>query len=342
VNPAGLVAIAMAGLWIAYLVPHRLRYRQQLLDSRHEDRFSERLRVVKVTEPHLGHRQVAAPTGIGGSSSSVRLHRSPVSAGTTVTTVNARPARAGHGGGPMDRPHATRDRVSADAVRRSAAEHAQRAAHLARRAAGARRRAALTVVLLLALAGGWTAVGTIGASVALGAAPTVLLAGVLVLGRRAVVAGARADAAWHAGAADRVPLPGPTGAGRVVGRAVRPSDAATEVMARVPGRVGPVEEDAPVRVTETVAPAVVSEAPAQARTTWEPVPVPRPAYTLKPSAPRAEPAPLDPVLLAGGSRQEHGLTWSSTVSEHVTEPSATTTGSLDLDAILARRRASGE
>src|SRR4029078_7568101 len=46
---AGPVALALVGLWVAYLVPHKLRYRQQLLESRAEDRFSEALRVVAVT-----------------------------------------------------------------------------------------------------------------------------------------------------------------------------------------------------------------------------------------------------------------------------------------------------
>ncbi|HWS56965.1 MAG TPA: hypothetical protein VN257_00365, partial [Actinotalea sp.] len=55
-DQAGLVVIAMAGLWIAYLVPHRLRYRQQLLEARADDRFSERLRVIRVarTDPGPG------------------------------------------------------------------------------------------------------------------------------------------------------------------------------------------------------------------------------------------------------------------------------------------------
>src|SRR5687768_2393996 len=54
VDPAGLVAMGMAGLWIAYLVPQRLRYRQQLLETRHDDRFSERLRVVRVARSTAG------------------------------------------------------------------------------------------------------------------------------------------------------------------------------------------------------------------------------------------------------------------------------------------------
>ena len=51
---AGPVALALVGLWGAYLVPHKLRYRQQLLESRADDRFSEALRVVAVSDRRRG------------------------------------------------------------------------------------------------------------------------------------------------------------------------------------------------------------------------------------------------------------------------------------------------
>ncbi|EYR61886.1 hypothetical protein N866_14685, partial [Actinotalea ferrariae CF5-4] len=117
-NQAGIVLVAVAGLWIAYLVPHRSRYRQQLLESRADDRFSENLRVLRVAH--------AAGT---------RDRRTGTAPGTHRTTgVRLHPARRG-GGGHMDRPHGTTDRVVADAARRAAAERAQRVAHLARRRA---------------------------------------------------------------------------------------------------------------------------------------------------------------------------------------------------------------
>ncbi|MCU1432663.1 MAG: hypothetical protein JWP95_1768 [Actinotalea sp.] len=275
----------------------------------------------------------------------------------------------------MERPHATRDRIVADAARRSAAEHAQRAAHLARRSAGARRRALLTAVLLLAVVGGWTAVGVAAVPVVAGAAPTVLLAGVLVLGRLAVLAAARADDAWHAGAATRAPLPASLAGQRVVGRSVRPSDASTEVMARVPApsvqrrsvaadvtadrRAEQAAERANASASAVVDPAAQRDETETSTpgSTWAPVPVPRPAYTLKPSARRAEPAPLDldQQVTAGqtsavgspaapGERAEKTaalLDPSSPVP--VAQPAPfSSTGGIDLDAILARRRASGE
>ena len=127
----------------------------------------------------------------------------------------------------MDRPHGTTDRVVADAARRAAAERAQRVAHLARRRAAARRRALLTAVLLVAVVAGWTTVAAVAAPVLAGAIPSVALLGVLGLGRAAVRAGERADAAWAAGAAERQALPAATAGARTVGRAVRPSEART-------------------------------------------------------------------------------------------------------------------
>ena len=281
----------------------------------------------------------------------------------------------------MDRPHATRDRVTADAARRSAAEHAQRAAHLARRGAAARRRALLTLVLIVGAAAGWSVVGLAGATLLAGAVPTIALGTVLVLGRRAVVSAARSDLEWGAGAATRAPLAASSRRTGAVGRAVRPSDATTEVMARITAQ-RPVAPQSPV-----TAPATDQETaatPAEGKTsqvqrrddgpdvgsgTWAPVPVPRPAYTLKPAARRAEPAPL--VLDQPGARTAQAAaevagtaSGDGETAEGLLAPAspiADATGSaasaqpgvapdeatvpragLDLDAILARRRASGE
>lgn len=392
-NQAGLVLVAVAGLWIAYLVPHRSRYRQELLESRADDRFSEHLRVLRVAH-------AAGGRGPGGTGS----HR--------TTGVRLHPARR-PGGGHMDRPHGTTDRVVADAARRVAAERAQRVAHLARRRAAARRRAVLTAVLLLAVVAGWGAVAGTSAPVLVGAVPSAALLGVLGLGRAAVRAGERADAAWAAGAPDRQAVPVVTAGARTVGRAVRPSDARTEVLARVPrqrdvatqttatrtgaagGRPASVPQQAAPGV-DRVRPAAPATAPApparevgapavpaqrsdpgavvdptgesdqhvatqgveraargtvpQRTSAWSPVPVPPPSYTLKPSAPRREPAPLPAAehLAAPVARDAapevteaaDGPT-GTTVTPPV-GPAADAAKPLDLDAILARRRASGE
>ncbi|TWH30936.1 hypothetical protein L600_002800000010, partial [Isoptericola variabilis J7] len=47
-SAAGLAALALFVLWLGYWVPQRLRHRQQLLESRVEDRFSGGLRVLAV------------------------------------------------------------------------------------------------------------------------------------------------------------------------------------------------------------------------------------------------------------------------------------------------------
>lgn len=330
----GLVVIAVAGLWIAYLVPHHLRHRQQLLDARADDRFSEHLRVLRIAE-------VSRAAGALGRSAAVPPER-----------VLLHPARRREDGS-MHRPHAAADRASADAARRTSAARAARAGSLARRAAAARRRALLAAVLLLATAAGWGAVALGTAGLLLATVPSVLLVAVVGLGRRAVVSGRRADAAWAAGDVAS-PLAPPAGvverpagpqssAPTVVGRAVHPSDAVTEVIVAAGNRIAA----APARVAPSLRVEVSGEragspqAGADARDgvvdsgvgTWVPVPVPPPAYTLKPSVRRQEPAPL-PV-------PEPMAAPASVVVADAAEPRPTT-GGLALDAILARRRAAGE
>ena len=231
----------------------------------------------------------------------------------------------------MDRPHGLADRAVADAVRRTAAERAARAAHLARRRAGARRRALLATTLVVLAVAGWAAV-VAGGLLVLGALPSALLVGVLGLGRRAVVAGHQADAAWAAGAAVRAGVPRSTRRPTAVGHARRPSEASTEVIARI--------------AAELREPDVAPEADVvEPEPTWAPVPVPRPTYSLKPSVRRPEPAPLvlderDGVA-AAATAAEDDVAATEVVREAVDEPAASAAG-FDLDAVLARRRASGE
>jgi hypothetical protein len=300
--PAGLVLAAMAGLWIAYLVPHWLRHRQQFLESRTDDRFSERLRVIRVARGHPADR------------SAERRAYAP------LAQVVLHPAL--RGGRPMDRPHATGDRVAADAARRRAADHAHRTAVRARRAARARRRAVLAVVLLVASAVGWSAVGVAGLAMVAGLVPSALLLTVLVAGRRAALADGR-QAVRGGPAAERASAHlGRRARRTTVGRAVRPSDAVTEVLARVAS-------------AESELSAPRAEQVAADPDGWVPVPVPVPAYTLKPAVRRAEPPPL---VLDDRTGSEP-LAAQVAADEDTGAPS---TGSLDLDAVLARRRASGE
>ncbi len=228
----------------------------------------------------------------------------------------------------MDRPHGLADRAVADAVRRTAAERAARAAHLARRRAGARRRAVLATTLLVLALAGWAAV-VAGGLLALGAVPSVTLAVVLGLGRRAVVEGRRADAAWAAGAAARAAVPRSTRP-TAVGHAHRPSDSATEVIARVPA-------EAPATAPAPVAEATDEALAEAAAPTWAPVPVPRPTYNLKPAVRRPDPAPL--VL---DERADAAPAAADAAAPDGTEEPAAAVAGFDLDAVLARRRAAGE
>ncbi|MEZ0446924.1 hypothetical protein AB5970_03570, partial [Cellulomonas sp. ICMP 17802] len=103
---AGPVALALVGLWVAYLVPHKLRHRQQLLESRADDRFSEALRVVAVSDRRI--RQEAASAECGPTASRTAGLLTP-GKGLPVATGSAT------GGTTVDRPHGTQDRITADA-----------------------------------------------------------------------------------------------------------------------------------------------------------------------------------------------------------------------------------
>ncbi len=386
----------MTTLWIAYLVPHKLRYRQQLLESRADDRFSGALRVLAVTGPRgreaRRDAEAAARAGAGadcGPTTEKRVGLLTPSRGVPLLT-------AGRGGGTtVDRPHGTQDRISADAARRAAQRRAAHAAAVARRGAAARRRAVLALALLVATAAGWTVVGLTAVTVVAGIVPSVLLGGVLVLGRRAVLAGRAADAEWELRRHEAPPATGSVplvrnppaaapargaagassaSAGKgsgVKGRAVHPSEAHTEVFARIVDSVeGTTAARAPmssagrpatgaipvVKKTDTGAqPAVAPGAVAEQADgePWSPVPVPRPTYTTKAAAPRREPAPLGDVEGSTAAAAESAPTRvevpaaesgpAARADERAPlEPPAATTGSMNLDEILARRRAAGE
>ncbi len=133
----------------------------------------------------------------------------------------------------MNRPTTPSERAAAEA-RRLAQLRAARAAEISRRKAAAKRRLVLTVVLLLASVGGWLGFGLGSLPVVLGVVPTVLLAGVLVLGRRAAKVAARRNAADRAAMARLAPRPAPARASPL-----RPSDddGGTHVRARHRWRV---------------------------------------------------------------------------------------------------------
>lgn len=131
---------------------------------------------------------------------------------------------------------------------------ASRDALLARRAAAARRRATLTLGLVVLTA----VVGVLVAATALPvwtvAVPGLLLVSVLVLGRRAVLANARADQAAREreaareaarpAALRRAGRPAPAVRTSVTGRAVHPSQTQTEMISRVRAAGGAAQASA--------------------------------------------------------------------------------------------------
>jgi hypothetical protein len=334
-----------------------LRHRQQLLESRAEDRFSGALRVLAVTgrpgrDPRTSEARPTTSRVAGRVVLLTPCRGIPVQNLGVVAVTE---------GGIVDRPHGTQDRITADAARRAAQRRSRRAASLARRGAAARRRGVLTLGLLLMSAAGWVVVGLTTVAIAAAIVPTVALAGVLVLGRRAVVQGLVADAAWErqrtaTGGAGR-PTTAP-----VTGRAYHPSDAPTQIIARIrddtvpgsPDGVGGTEtdgagQDAAVTSDGAAAGTLASGSASSDGAEWLPVPVPRSTYTTKAAAPRREPIPLVlPELSASSAAEASELdaTPAAEVAEgdaaEVTAPGFDEDSTpLDLDAILARRRAAG-
>ncbi|GIG24602.1 hypothetical protein [Cellulomonas denverensis] len=272
---AGPAVLAVIALWIAYLVPHKLRHRQQLLESRTEDRYSAALRVLAVSGPAGSRNRLRADVA--------RAARPDCGSPQKRTALLNRGTGApiGNEGRDMDRPHTTAEGMGADAARKVAQLKAAYAAATARRGAAARRRGVLAASLTVLTVAGWI-VGAVSLMPLLAALiPTVLLGTVLVLGRRAVVQGEAAEVEWQHRIAEaatpvvRTARPGRMGA---PGHAVRASVDATQAMPRVDQR--------PARTGKKVT---------DADGTWSPVDVPRPTYTSKPRAPHREPAPLGEV-----------------------------------------------
>jgi len=318
-SPAGLVALAILVVWLAYFVPSRLRHRQQVSTARTEDRFSAQLRVVAVSG---GKSLERAPGGdcAPGAQRTDRLLTPPngISAGNRRT-------REAHD------------------VERSGISAARRE-QVSRRAAAARRRALVTAVtatltVLTVVLGAVTPLPMLVALV-----PGVLLGGVLVLGRRAAVADARAEAelshrervaararesvrvSARTSGARLVGRPAPVVKPRVTGRAVPVSHAATQALGSASSLAAASRGVAP-EVAASVERAVGAERPASIRpgsarpaaartdaaaraagqapatrtertavdgaaASWTETGVPRPTYAIKPAAPRWEPAPL--------------------------------------------------
>lgn len=352
--------LAVAALWIAYLVPHKLRHRQQMLESRTEDRFSDTLRVLAVAGPVGSNRRLRADVARQIRPDCTRVDKRV----GLLAPGNRAPIAGRDWGGDVDRPHSTSEGMSADQARALAQLKGAHAAATSRRGAAARRRGVLAGVLALAAVVGWVTTALAVLPLLAGVVPTVLLVTVLALGRRAVVQGEAAEAQWQ--------------------RRIVEAETVVPVRAARPGRVAAAGHA--VRASGAETQAIDQVRPASRRTavgeqkdgSWSPQPVPRPTYQMKPSAPRREPVPLDHVeastldrptrtTAAATEREaaeeqpaETARSASSTaVPAEATEAAAASgegyrtapaalpaeaepTGSIDLDAVLRRRRAAGE
>lgn len=338
---SSIAFVALTALVLVYLVPNRARTRQVLLEARTDDRFSEELRVVAKATPKPA--QVAAPA---------QQRRGQV-LGITATERE---------GTAMRRPHDLDDRAAAVAAERASSQQQWRRMQLARRAAAARRRLVLTAVLLTAAVTGWVGVAAASWLMVAAIVPTALLVVVLILGRRAVVLNARADAA-HARRAEQVRemlVRGPdyggsdsdglpvgvhrrhgSGLGVVAGGAAdgHAQDDSDQTAVAAPALNFRTE---PTAVVGAFAGSGIGGEEAPSDETWTPVPVPAPSYTFKPPAPRWQPAPLDlpePVLTARGVVGE--TTDAELGAESTEAADDIPVPGLDLDEILARRRAAG-
>jgi len=351
-SPAGLVALAILVVWLAYFVPSRLLHRQQVSTARTEDRFSAQLRVVAVSGGESVER-------VPGGDCAPGVQRSE----RLLTQPNS--ISAGH---PRTRGAYDVERSGISAARRE---------QVSRRQVAARRRAVVTasVATLTVLAVVLGAVTPLPLVVAL--VPAVLLTSVLVLGRRAAVADARAEAELRhrARVAARatesvrssarvsgsrlVGRTAPVVKPRVTGRAVVASHAATEALgtasslaaasraaggraalggAAAAGRPASIEpgsvsaggagaqERPAARVAGTAAGDARKAAARREDVRSETVAslaetvVPRPTYAMKPAAPRWEPAPLSAEIERVGRRlerwdEEDGVVADASVDE---------------------------
>lgn len=371
--PGGAGILALVGLWVAYLLPQRTRHRDLLLEARSDDRFSGAMRILAVARPARTFVTETRDCGPG------QLKHDQLLTGSMPAVSAAQIAGRAKGAQDMDRPTTGAQRTvspagrtrpvsarpvttprSSDAAREAAAMRARRAAVAEQRAAAAKRRLALTLTLLSASAIAWTAVSAFSIHVAIPSVLTAMLGGVLVLGRRAVVAGRRADATV-AVKARSASSPAPVRPS-VTGRAVHASDVSTQMISSDAVRAV-VARSAEAAATASATDVVAAPASAEDAATTTAVEVdaapapenvvaeggelagfslPRPTYTMKAAAPRREPAPLHEDDVTTPSNASERASSASVASAEESETVSTEGLGLDLDAILARRRASGE
>lgn len=340
---SGYVVLGVVTLFFLYVMPQLIRNRQDVVDARVADRFSADLRIL-VTAGTVGS---GAATALDDAPRAYlhdpRLRTEVSDMNRPPALVNPKSPSPSRGTASAPQPAAA-GRARTDAARADAA----RAEAWRRRRAAARRRLALTVILFLASAGAWGLVAMQLATWVAGAVPSFLLLVVLVLGRRAAIAGRRAEQAARArqqAAPASAPAKAVSAAATPAREAARSTartaddEAITELIPRLEAlrRPGLVWQGEPTELDVDAVPdgaVPIGDAPVRRTfepaegSAWTPVPVPAPTYTLKPAAPRMDAAPL--VVEAPAQEDEDGAA------------EAEGGRPLDLDAVLARRRAAGE
>lgn len=253
---SGIVLAVCAGALFLIVVSYLAKRRRGLVDSRTEDRFSADLRVLTVAharrEADRSHERESRTLAAGGPRRGHVL---------SAATHRTRKETA------MKRPYGVEDRAVARAHQRVAAQRQRLDDARARRAAAAKRRLLLTCVLLLGSVAGWVAVVVSALTWIVPMATTLLLGLVLVLGRRAAVAGQRFDAETVADLKDAQ-----EDAVEAQEQAMRRRRAPSEV-----ADFAMVDPDMNVRRVPQS--AIGGDE-------WTPVPVPTPAYQLKARASR--------------------------------------------------------
>lgn len=234
-------------------------------------------------------------------------------------------------------------KLAAADARRVAAARAARAAAASKRAAAAKRRMLTLSIFGAVTISAWILTGMVSFPWIISAVFTAATVGLVELGRRAAAAGVKADAAL----AERV----------------RQAEANAPVAKADP--VQKKDAPAPADLAESVAtPTDTSslrvEVNPEEDSSWTPVPVPPPAYTLKAEVRRKEAEPYQagevaqaeqdqkveqaPVEAPASEKKVPGSVPSMPQAPAASEPAATDeeeAPSVNVQEILARRRAVG-
>ena len=378
-SPSSLIFVMIVAGWAAYLVPQWVRRREHLVASRTHDRHSRGTRVLEPraarshpdgasTGPILRRRGSQADAGGPGTEESNTEESNTDESDSEESSVSDAEYAAEHDLGGADGEHQV-----LRAHGRSPAARAARRRLLVLLVLVGLSMLSVAAAFALPTVPGWAALPSVVLLVLDVVAIVVTAPG---RQRPASASGASIEAAdGDAGYLPEAQVSGKTH-GHVAqervahrhlphereahearparwGRPARLTPATADPRVRTQAQAGgtPGRADQPAACAPTAAPAT-PEPPAHVETpsaqpeaakdsTWTPVPVPKPTYTLKPAAPRAAPMPLAApeasVRLAESGETEQLPTVQATVVQVPVVEEAPP--KLDLEAVLERRRA---